>query len=173
MGVASRPRSVFVPARNRHLIVVRSLTKFFALPGLRVGYLIACPSVVRLLRTHLEPWSVNSTAIEVARACLQDQCYVRHSRTFMIDERAWLQERLGKVPNVSVFPSHANFLLTRLATKTIAAPQLAKELAQQNILIRSCEDFHGLDTRFFRVAVKSRQENGRLVAALRAVLGNT
>ncbi len=57
--------------------------------------------------------------------------------------------------------------------KTIAAPQLAKELAQQNMLIRSCEDFHGLDTRFFRVAVRLRQENGRLLAALRAVLGNT
>ncbi len=159
--------------RNRHLIVLRSLTKFFALPGLRVGYLIACPSVVRLLRTHLEPWSVNGAAIAVARACLQDQDYVRHSRTFMVHERAWLQERLGKVPNVSGFPSQANFLLARLAAKTIVAPQLAKELAQRNILIRSCEDFYGLDTRFFRVAVRSRQENGRLVAALRTVLGNS
>ena len=158
--------------RNRQLIVLRSLTKFFALPGLRVGYLIACPSVVRLLRKHLEPWSVNSVAIEVACACLQDQGYVRHSRTFMIHERAWLRERLGKVPNLSVFPSQANFLLTRLATQTIAAPQLAKELEQQNILIRPCEDFRGLDTRFFRVAVRLRKENGRLLTALRKVLGN-
>ncbi len=89
--------------RNRHLIVVRSLTKFFALPGLRVRYLIACPSVVRLLRKHLEPWSVNGVAIAVARVCLQDQGYVRRSRTFMSHERAWLRERLKKISNVSVF----------------------------------------------------------------------
>ena len=159
--------------RNRHLIVLGSLTKFFALPGLPVGYLIACLSVVRLLRTHLEPWSVNGGAIAVVRACLQDQGYIQHSKIFMVHERAWLRERLRKVPNVSGFPSQANFLPAPLAAKTIAAPQFAKKLAQQNILIRSCGDFHGLDTRFFRVAVRSRQENGRLVAALRAVLGNT
>jgi threonine-phosphate decarboxylase len=157
--------------RSPHLIVLRSLTKFFALPGLRAGYLIAHPRVVKRLRSRLEPWSVNTVAQEVARACLRDQQFIERSRSFVTRERAWLLRQLAACPVIQPFPSAANFLLVRLAAGALDAPQLAPRLAESNLLIRVCEHFPGLGRRFFRVAVRTRQENRRLLTALREVLG--
>lgn len=155
---------------NPHVIVLRSLTKFFAVPGLRVGYVIAQPRRITQLRSRLEPWSVNTVAQEAARACLRDQAFIRRSRAFMARERTWLMEQLNAVEGLHPFPSQANFLLVRIATRACTASQLARTLARQNFLIRVCDNFPGLGKQFFRVAVRTREENTGLLAALRTAL---
>lgn len=157
-------------ARHSHVIVLRSLTKFFALPGLRVGYLIGQARLVERLRARLEPWSVNTVAQEVALACLRDRQFVQRSRTFMVRERAWLFAQLAALQRVQPFPSQANFLLLRIIAGTLDVSRLAQALAKENLLIRTCEDFPGLGERFFRVTVRTRQENRRLLNLLRRVL---
>src|SRR5713101_575605 len=157
-------------ARSPHVIVLRSLTKFFAMPGLRVGYLIGQARLVARLRARLEPWSVHAVAQEVAFACVRDQRFVRRSRTFMIQERAWLAEQLAKLKGLQPFPSQANFLLVRITASALNASSLRQALAREDLLIRTCADFPGLGERFFRVAVRTRQENRRLLNVLRVVL---
>jgi threonine-phosphate decarboxylase len=157
-------------ARSPHVIVLRSLTKFFAMPGLRVGYLVGQVRLVARLRARLEPWSVNAVAQEVALACVQDQRFVRRSRTFMVQERAWLAEQLARLKELHPFPSQANFLLVRITASALTASSLRQALAGKNLLIRTCADFLGLGERFFRVAIRTRQENRRLLNGLRVVL---
>lgn len=157
-------------ARHAHVIVLRSLTKFFALPGLRVGYLIGQARLVERLRARLEPWSVNTVAQEVALACLRDQQFIQRSRTFMVRERAWLFAQLAALRSLRPFPSQANFLLLRITAGALDVSRLGQALARENLLIRTCEDFPGLGERFFRVAVRTRQENRRLLNVLRTVL---
>src|SRR5262249_41930030 len=103
-----------------YVIVLRSLTKFFAIPGLRVGYLIGQARLVEHLRTRMEPWSVNAVAQEVAPACLRDRQFVQRSRTFMVRERAWLFEQLAALKSLRPFPSQANFLLVRITTSALS-----------------------------------------------------
>lgn len=153
-----------------HVVVLRSLTKFFAVPGLRVGYLLARPRLVERLRAGLEPWSVNTVAQEVARACLRDRRFVQRSKAFMAQERTWLATRLAALPGLRPFPSQANFLLVQITAGARDAPRLVQTLAENNLLVRACDDFPGLGKRFFRVAVRTRSENRRLLTALRAVL---
>jgi len=157
-------------ARSSHVIVLRSLTKFFAVPGLRVGYLIAQPRLIERLRARIEPWSVNIVAQEVALACLRDQPFVQHSRAFMTRERAWLSGQLAALKALHPVPSQANFLLVRVTDSALSASALVQTLAKENILVRACEDFPGLGKGFFRVAVRTRPENRRLLTALRVLL---
>jgi threonine-phosphate decarboxylase len=157
--------------RSADVIVLRSLTKFFALPGLRVGYLIAHPRVTARLRAQLEPWSVNAIAQEVARTCLNDQRFVQRSRTFLERERPWLFQQLLTIEGLQPLLSQANFLLVRITKKDRCAADVVQRLAAKNILVRDCGNFVGLGKRFFRVAVRTRSENARLVAALCTVLG--
>jgi len=156
--------------RSAHIIILRSLTKFFALPGLRVGYLIAPPRITARLRAQLEPWSVNTIAQEVARTCLNDQRFVQRSHTFLECERLWLFQQLSTMEGLQPLPSQANFLLVRITKKNRGAAEVVQRLADENILVRDCGNFVGLGKRFFRVAVRTRSENARLIAALRAVL---
>lgn len=155
--------------RNQHVILFRSLTKFFALPGLRVGYLIAHPTIINRMKARLEPWSVNTVAQEVGKACLQDQEYIERSRTFLLREREWLCSQLRAIAGLHVFLSQTNFLLAQLLRQDMTARDLADNLAQAKLLIRVCDNFVGLGAQFFRVAVRTRKENMRLLEALRGV----
>jgi threonine-phosphate decarboxylase len=152
--------------RNHHVILFRSLTKFFALPGLRVGYLIAHQTMIERMRARFEPWSVNTVAQEVGKACLQDQRFIERSRAFLSRERAWLFAQLRVIPGLRVFPSQANFFLAQLLRQEMTARDLVNTLARDKLLIRSCDNFVGLGIQFFRVAVRRRSANRRLLAAL-------
>jgi threonine-phosphate decarboxylase len=151
-----------------HVVVLRSLTKFFALPGLRVGYLVAQPRLIARLRAQMEPWSVNAIAQEVARVCLQDAAFPQRSRAFMERERTWLSAQLRTIEGLRPFPSHANFLLVKVTQPGVFAAEVVRRLAEDNLLVRDCGNFVGLGKRFFRVAVRTRSENRRLLAALQA-----
>jgi len=154
--------------RSPTVIILRSLTKFFALPGLRVGYTIAQPRVIAQLRAQLEPWSVNTVAQEVACVCLQEVRFIQRSRTFMERERSWLATQLARIAGLRPFPAHANFLLVQISTAGVPAAEVVRRLANEHLLVRDCGNFVGLGKRFFRVAVRTRSENRRLLAALRA-----
>ena len=83
-------------------------------------------------------------------------------------ERSWLATQLARIAGLRPFPSHANFLLVQISTAGVPAADVAQRLAEKNILVRDCGNFVGLGKRFFRVAVRTRSENRRLLAALRA-----
>jgi cobyric acid synthase CobQ/L-threonine-O-3-phosphate decarboxylase len=156
-----------------NVIVVRSLTKFYAIPGLRLGYLVASPDMVQRIRRQLAPWSVNSLAQEAALTLLADDDYARRTIVAVRQERERLASELSSLPGVYVYPSNANYLLVRLARGDLDARRLAERLLRQGIAIRTFGPGEHLDRRFFRVAVRSAEENERLCAALAMAFGVT
>ena len=156
--------------RPENLIILRSLTKFYAIPGLRLGGVVAAPAIIRRLRERMPPWSVNTLAQAVGAAALADHDYGERTRRFVRERREELQQALAALPGLTVFPGEANYLLLRIDGGPLAAPALAERLLAGGIAIRACDNFAGLDRRFFRVAVRTGEENGRLRDALAAAL---
>ena len=152
------------------LLILRSFTKFFAIPGMRLGCLLAAPEVIRRLAAVQEPWSVNTLAQAMGRACLKDVDYMARSRELVREERVYLFQGLAALPGLQPFPSTVNYLLVKLNRPEFTAPSLQRALLAQKIVIRDASNFRGLDERFFRVAVRSRGENQRLLGALEKIL---
>lgn len=155
--------------RNPRLLVLRSFTKFYALPGLRIGYLAGSPKAVARIRRLQAPWSVNTLAQTAAQAALEDRRHAQRSLAFMHRERARLTKALRAVPGLHVFPSAANFLLVELPPSMPAA-HVTQTLREQSLLIRDCSTIPGLDGRTIRIAVRTTAENRRLVTALHQIL---
>jgi threonine-phosphate decarboxylase len=147
------------------MIVLRSLTKFYAMPGLRIGYLIGASKVVDQLKDRQPPWSVSSLAQDISLAVIQDNAYVTKSRTFMKSERSRFMREIRAVSGVRVYPSAANFVLIELPAST-CANEVTDRLAAKRLLVRNCSMVPGLTTRMIRVAIRTAKDNRRLVAAL-------
>ncbi len=155
--------------RPANVIVLLSLTKIFAIPGLRTGCAIGDRGLIQKLLELQPPWSVNTFAQAVSAAALRDREYVQRTRTYVTRERQNLFTQLSSIPALTVYPGEANFLLARLEGR-MDAPALAERMLAQGIAIRVCTSFRGLDERYFRVAVRTSEENVRLMTALRNVL---
>ncbi len=151
--------------RYPQLMVLRSLTKFYALPGLRIGALVGSADAVRKWREHREPWQVNVLAEEAALAALRDTAHAARSLEFVVGERMWLRERIAELPGADPLASDANFLCVRLG---YSAAALCSHLLREKILVRNCAEWPGLTGEAVRVAVRTRAENARLLQAWEA-----
>jgi threonine-phosphate decarboxylase len=153
-------------SRFPRLMILRSFTKFFGIPGMRLGFLLGAPKLVARLSGAQEPWSVNTMAQAMGVACLADQDYMTRTRSLIAREREFLLHRLAALPGLSPFPSVVNYLLVKLTRPEMTAAVLRERLLAHRIVIRDASNFRGLDECFFRLAVRSREENERLLAAL-------
>jgi threonine-phosphate decarboxylase len=153
------------------MVVLRSLTKFYAMPGLRIGYVLAASKIVDQLKERQPPWSVNSLAQAVCCAVLRDRAYEIKSRAFMADERSRFMKELRSLPGVRVYSSVANFVLIELPDRS-SAGLVADRLAAEGLLVRDCSTVPGLSARMIRVAVRTVKENRRLTGALGAYVAN-
>jgi len=148
-----------------NIITLNSMTKFFAVPGLRLGYGVFPLRFAVSIREIMPPWSVNSLAQAVGEQAFQDESYRRDSIQLCAELQKELQKGLAEFPDLKIFPSNANYLLTRLLNGT-SAVQLSEKLLQEGIAIRVCDNYLGLDESYFRVAVRTRAENAALIDAL-------
>ena len=151
-----------------NIICVRAFTKFFGMPGLRVGYAVSDEATIASLREKQEPWLVSIPAERAAIAALEDWSHIKKTRGLIERERDRLLSALRLLPGVETFPSAANFILVKLTSQD--AYELRETLGYQGLLIRDCSTFAGLDGRYLRIAVRTRGENKRLIKALRALL---
>ena len=158
--------------RNPALLVLRSLTKSFCIPGLRAGYLVGSSDRVRRLQAVCSPWAMNAMAAFVgARLLEQEQeAWLDSTRRQVGLWRSSLERDLRVLGWIHPYPAAANFLLCRILDPAKPGPWLAERLARRGILVRTCDDFTGLEPgRFIRLAVRSAEENRHLVEALREV----
>ncbi len=147
------------------LIILRSVTKFYSLAGLRLGYLIADQEHIGKLKTHHWPWSVNALAIAAGIAALEDSLFRRRSLEVMSELRKALFDSLSALSWLKPHPSAANYLLVELMGD-LRSTDLTWALAKGGILVRDCSSFRGLGDRFIRVAVRTAEENSRLLEAI-------
>ncbi len=152
-----------------NLVILRSLTKFYSLPGLRLGYAIAHPDRLARWQSWRDPWSVNTLAAAAGVAILQDQTFQQQTWDWLPPTREQLMAGLAAIPGLKPLPSSANFLLVEQRSATV--PELQQQLLKTSqILIRDCLSFPELGEAFFRVAVRQQAENQRLLDGLAAVL---
>lgn len=184
--IAAQPRTTFVVdeaflpfvvAENQHtlcgeaarlgnLIVLRSLTKFYALAGLRLGYAVTTPALAERLRRHVPPWSVNGPAQVAGWAALMGHAvYRQQTLDWLQRDREPLVAQLGAFGQV--LPPSANFALLRLRDHT--ASDLCHQLRERGLVLRNAANFVGLDDRYVRVAIRGAADNRRLIAGLRFV----
>ena len=153
-----------------NLIVLRSLTKFYAIPGLRLGFAVAGNSTAIRIREKIGPWSVNALAQKIGMMYLTDKIYRKKTKELVTKNRRWLFEKLSEIPELLVYPGKANFLLIRIADTAlmkVSASSLAETLLlKDHMAIRDCSNFNGLDEHFFRVAVKTHGQNQKLYQAI-------
>ena len=154
-------------ADNKNLIVVQSLTKIFALPGLRLGFAVADRSIIEKLERSKDVWNVNYLAQIAGVAALNDRDYLKRTRRWIEVERPYVFNRLKEIGGIEkVFEPSANFVLIKFPTEDAARDVIAR-LAAENILVRSCDNFRGLDGRYIRMAIRLRAENDRAIKAMR------
>ncbi|MCA1715887.1 MAG: threonine-phosphate decarboxylase CobD [Actinobacteria bacterium] len=157
------PHLSVAPEAGEGLYVARSFTKFFAVPGLRLGCLVSQDT--ERVRAFQPSWPVNAVAAAAGIAAAADESFAEATLAEVEIRRRELFSALGGLPGLTPYPGAANFLLVR-------GPEgLAEELARRGVLVRGCEPFRGLGPGFFRVAVRGAGENERLVEEMRGVLG--
>ena len=150
-----------------HLVMIRSMTKFYGLPGLRLGYLLTSEPLAARLRHFLPPWSVNTYAQVAGPYCFEQREYREKTLALIAQERARMAERLETLGGCRVFPGRANYLLMRLGQNHPPAAQVQQDLlSSDRILIRDCRSFEGLDDRYVRFAIRLPEQNRRLLEAL-------
>jgi histidinol-phosphate/aromatic aminotransferase/cobyric acid decarboxylase-like protein len=151
-----------------NLVILRSLTKFYSLPGLRLGCAIAHPDILGRWQQQRDPWPVNALAAAAAAAVVRDTVFERQTWDWLPVARRELFEGLANLPGLQPFAGAANFLLVE---SSMSVSVIQKSLLERHrILIRDCLSFPELGDRFFRVAVRSRAENLRLIAGLKEVI---
>jgi len=150
-------------AQQTNLIVLRSLTKFFSIPGLRIAYAIVHNILKKQIEACMPLWPVDVIAAEAGRLLVNDGKWIRDAREANAAERGWLSAKLSAL-GMKIYPSGANYLLLRVQPGK--GMELWRELIlNHRIVVRSCANFEGLDESFLRIGVRTRAENERLIAA--------
>lgn len=156
---------------HSNITVIRAATKFFGMPGIRLGYAVTSDNNTILdVRKLMEPWNLNTAAVIAACSVFNDIDYIEKSKAWIKIEREYLYKALRSFGGTEVYPSAANFHLLRLTSRHMDAYGLKEAMAERGILIRTPEGFNGLTKFHFRLAVKDRRSNDKLLETLGEVL---
>lgn len=151
--------------RQGNIIQVRSLTKRYAIPGLRIGVIIAPPTLIRRFKACQRPWAVNAIAMEAGRWLLTHHHRVIDDIPTFLRETHRLREALDKIPGIQTQSTDTNFFLATIHPSTAA--RLKHHLATtEGILIRDASNFHTLSPHHFRIATQSPEHNDKLINAI-------
>ena len=153
-----------------NLFILKAVTKFFGMPGLRLGYGVTSNKQnIKNIYEYKEPWTINSFAENLSNYLFKDKEYINGSKDYYINERKFMLEELRKISRLKVYDTDTNFVLIKLDDDE--ANSLKLELFEKyNILIRDASNFIGLDKSYIRVAIKSHNDNKVLIESLRKIL---
>lgn len=156
----------------RCLFIIRAFTKFFAMPGIRLGYGVSSDvNFIENLSKLQIPWNINTFAEVAIKSVLKDKKYIEISKAMINIEREYFTQELRRFNFIDrVYESHANFLLIGL--KNTSGEELFHYCISKDVLIRRCRNFRGLDDNFIRLAVKSREDNKKLLQTFHDFQGN-
>ncbi len=148
------------------IVIVRAITKFFSMAGVRLGYAISRNNkLLDFIICNQNPWTVNCFAEVAAKYALFDEKFIDESKNWLISERAFMKKSLNDIKIIQkVYESKANYFLCKI--KGITSSELLKQLMEKGILIRNCNNYTGLNDSFVRVAIKTRDMNETIIKAL-------
>jgi threonine-phosphate decarboxylase len=159
---------VHLAGSSEKLLVLRSLTKLYAIPGLRLGYLVGNAEVVGMLRDAIEPWSVNVAAEAVAFACRKVPAnFLASTRDLVVTERRKIEDGLGPLRRFRTFPSSANFIMTEVLSEKNPG-DFGRHLQSKGMIARDLSTLPGCGPGFYRFGIRTRLDNEKLIAACAA-----
>lgn len=154
-------------SRFENLIVLRGTSKFFAAPGLRLGYAICgSPYIINEINTKKNPWMLNSLAVIAGEAMFSDTEYIQRVRSLMTQERTRMYELFEKSSLYKPYPCSSNFLLLEILDDSLTSSYLFDKAIRQNMMIRDCSTFPSLGKRFIRFCFMKPEDNDRLTECL-------
>ena len=153
-----------------NLFVIRSVTKFYGMAGIRFGYALAAGNRIDKLESMRLPWSINGLACQVTMAAINDTQFIENTKQTIAKNRQTLTQNLSEIPGLYVYPSVTNFILVKILNRKISSTMLKETLAKERILIRDCCTFMGMDNSHFRITIRSEKDNQQLVEKIRKVL---
>lgn len=159
-----------VPLVNEfdNLMIIRGVSKFFAAPGLRLGYGITSNQGFRdLLHTHQNPWSLNSIGAFAGEKMMQDQAYISATRSLIHSERNRMYNALQEIPELYTFKPVANFFLVRILKQGVTSFDVFDYLVRKKLMIRDCSSFKNLEGEYIRFCIMSPEDNTRLLDGLK------
>ncbi len=156
--------------KHPNLAVLYSMTKFFGIPGLRLGAIVTTEELVGKMNASKDPWNVNVLAQVAGVAGLRDEVYMENTRRLIKREKNYLYQGLEGIAGLRPLPGAANFILVNVIRTGLTSKEITDLVGKRGILVRDCYGFSGLEGRFIRVAVKTRPENEKMLLALKSVL---
>ncbi|SNS76822.1 L-threonine O-3-phosphate decarboxylase [Anaerovirgula multivorans] len=155
---------------EEYLIIVRAFTKFYGIPGLRLGFgLCWNDNLLKAIQEKMLPWSLNTFAGYFGEVLLSEEEYVEKTHQWLKKEKRRFIEELHKIEEIKAFTPSVNFILLKIEKYNLTVDVLKEKLLDKNILIRDCSNFTNLNKKFFRVAIKNPQDNNALIKALREI----
>lgn len=153
-----------------NIIVVHSFTKFYAVPGLRIGAAFSNPLIIEQLNSFIPTWSVNTLAQSYTEAALNDVEYVKRTKQVLHEEQLFMHNSLDTIDGITVYPPSANFMLFHIEQEGITAESINEALKKDNMIVRNCDSYMGLNNQWVRVAIKDHDTNVKLVEKLTDIL---
>ena len=158
--------------KSENIFILRALTKFFALPGLRLGYGICFDKkITEKINEMREPWSVNGFADLAGKVILNDIEYIKNTEKWILEERKYFTDSLKKIEEnkkIKIYETETNFILIKLLEMT--SEEFKSRMEEKNILVRNASNFKFLDNSFIRLTIKDREKNKKVIEAVREVL---
>jgi threonine-phosphate decarboxylase len=155
-----------------NLLVLRSLTKCFSIPGFRLGFGVTAAENAKLLNNVRLTWNLDSVSAEVGIYYMDSaNAYLDVSRAYIRREKEWLFSRIAGIKGVRAMPTSVNYYLLDVGDSGMSSQEFAARMLDEKILVRECGSFRMLGDSYVRIAVRTREENERLVAVLEKVAG--
>ena len=153
-----------------NIIVVHSFTKFYAVPGLRIGAAFTNKTLITQLQQYIPSWSVNTLAQAYTKAALNDVDYIKLTKQELNEEIAFMYNAVDAIEGITVYPPSANFILFQVNQEGITANYINEELKKYNMIVRNCDSYVGLTNHWVRIAIKDHDTNIKLVDKLTNIL---
>ena len=153
-----------------NIIVVHSFTKFYAVPGLRIGAAFSNPKIIDQLNKFIPTWSVNTLAQAYTESALNDVEYVKRTKQVLSEEQNYMYNALDAISGITVYQPSANFILFHIEQEGVTADSINEALKKYNMIVRNCESYRGLNNQWIRVAIKDHDNNVRLIEKLTDIL---
>ncbi len=159
--------------KDENIFITRAFTKFYAIPGLRLGYaFIFDKEIIEKIEKEREPWTINTFASIGGKVLLEDTKYQQDTFKWLREEKSYFYKELSKIEGVEVFKGQVNFILLKIKDKRFTSSLLRERLIQKEIIIRDCQNFEFLDDSYIRLAIKNRKSNEVVVEALKNIFKN-
>lgn len=155
-----------------NIIVLRGISKFFAAPGLRLGYAV-CGNrdLIKNVVSRQDPWAINTLAAVAGEIMFTDKAYIHETRSLINSERKRICATLDTISGLTYYPPKANFILLKILKEDITARDVFEAAIRKKLMIRDCSDFPFLNNKYFRFCIMMPEKNNELLEVIEKLLG--